>query len=111
MAWRDSRKNVSRLLLFISSIIIGIAALVSIFSLGDSMSDEIDNQAASLIGADLQISTNKAVPDAMVKMIDSIPGQHSEQRSFTSMVYFPKSGGQDLYRCVHFRVIFHITDN
>jgi len=96
MAWRDSRKNVSRLLLFISSIIIGIAALVSIFSLGDSMSDEIDNQAASLIGADLQISTNKAVPDAMVKMIDSIPGQHSEQRSFTSMVYFPKSGGTRL---------------
>ena len=96
MAWRDSRKNVSRLLLFISSIILGIAALVSIFSLGDSMSAEIDNQAASLIGADLEINTNKAVPDAIVKMIDSIPGQRSEQRSFTSMVYFPKSGGTRL---------------
>ena len=96
MAWRDSRKNVSRLLLFISSIILGIAALVSIFSLGDSMSAEIDNQAASLIGADLEISTNKAVPDEIVKLIDSIPGQHSEQRSFTSMVYFPKSGGTRL---------------
>jgi putative ABC transport system permease protein len=96
MAWRDSRKNVSRLLLFISSIILGIAALVSIFSLGDSMSAEIDNQAASLIGADLEISTNKVVPEAIVKMIDSIPGRRSEQRSFTSMVYFPKSGGTRL---------------
>ncbi len=96
MAWRDSRKNMSRLLLFISSIIIGIAALVSIFSLGDTMSAEIDNQAASLIGADLEISTNKAVPEDIVKMIDSIPGEHSEQRAFTSMVYFPKSGGTRL---------------
>ncbi len=96
MAWRDSRKNVSRLLLFISSIILGIAALVSIFSLGDSMSAEIDNQAASLIGADLEINTNKTVPESIVKMIDSIPGQRSEQRSFTSMVYFPKSGGTRL---------------
>ena len=96
MAWRDSRKNISRLLLFISSIILGIAALVSIFSLSDSMSSEIDNQAASLIGADLEISTNKPVPDAIIKLIDSIPGQHSEQRSFTSMIYFPKSGGTRL---------------
>jgi putative ABC transport system permease protein len=96
MAWRDSRKNISRLLLFVSSIVLGIAALVSIFSLGDSLSAEIDNQAASLIGADLEISTNRPVPDAIVKMIDSIPGQHSEQRAFTSMVYFPKSGGTRL---------------
>src|SRR5690606_41727904 len=37
MAWRDSRKSRSRLFLFISSIIIGIAALVAIFSLGDNL--------------------------------------------------------------------------
>jgi putative ABC transport system permease protein len=32
MAWRDSRRNRSRLFLFISSIILGIAALVAIYS-------------------------------------------------------------------------------
>ena len=34
MAWRDSRRNRSRLILFISSIILGIAAMVAIYSLG-----------------------------------------------------------------------------
>ncbi len=39
MAWRDSRRSRSRLFLFISSIILGIAALVAIYSLGNNLSD------------------------------------------------------------------------
>jgi putative ABC transport system permease protein len=96
MAWRDSRRNRSRLLLFISSIILGIAALVAIYSLGDNMRQEIDSQAASLLGADLEISSNKEVSVAIRKMADSIGGQKSEERSFTSMVYFPKNQGTRL---------------
>ncbi|MBD0293985.1 MAG: hypothetical protein ICV84_02110, partial [Flavisolibacter sp.] len=61
MAWRDSRRNRLRLLLFVSSIILGIAALVAIYSLGENMRQEIDNQAATLIGADLELSSNKPV--------------------------------------------------
>src|SRR3712207_6180874 len=96
MAWRDSRRNRSRLLLFISSIILGIAALVAIYGLGDNMRQEIDRQAASLLGADLEISGNKE-PGAAIKMtLDSLGSQRSEERSFTSMVYFPKSGGSRL---------------
>jgi putative ABC transport system permease protein len=67
MAWRDSRRNRSRLLLFVSSIILGIAAMVAIYSLGDNMSYEIDRQAASLLGADLEISSNKQVTPAIQK--------------------------------------------
>jgi len=37
MAWRDSRKNRGRLILFISSIIIGIAALVAINSFSENL--------------------------------------------------------------------------
>ena len=59
MAWRDSRKNRSRLLLFISSVILGIAALVAIYSLADNLNRAINLQAASLIGADLEISNSK----------------------------------------------------
>ena len=63
MAWRDSRRNRSRLLLFISSIILGIAALVAIYSLGDVLREEVDRQAASLLGADLEITSNKLPSD------------------------------------------------
>ena len=97
MAWRDSRRNRSRLLLFVSSIILGIAALVAIYSLGDNMRQEIDRQAAALLGADLEISGNKEPAADILQMVDSAGGrQRSEERSFTSMVYFPKNGGSRL---------------
>src|SRR5690349_22862089 len=72
MAWRDSRRNRSRLFLFVSSIVLGIAAMVAIYSLGDNMSDEIDRQASALLGADLEISSNKQVSPAIYKMADSL---------------------------------------
>src|SRR4051812_48300006 len=93
MAWRDSRRNRSRLLLFISSIILGIAALVAIYSLGDNLRKDIDNQAAGLIGADLELSTNKVVEPSMKGLLDSLGDKKSEEQYFASMIYFPKSQG------------------
>jgi putative ABC transport system permease protein len=91
MAWRDSRRNRSRLLLFVSSIILGIAAMVAIYSLGDNMSAEVDRQAASLLGADMMIGSGKQVSPAIQKMVDSLGDRRSEQRMFPSMIYFSKS--------------------
>ncbi len=96
MAWRDSRRNRSRLVLFISSIILGIAAMVAIYSLGDNMRNEIDRQAASLLGADLELRSNKKISESARFMVDSLGGDHSEQRDFTSMIYFNKNGGTRL---------------
>lgn len=96
MAWRDSRRNRSRLFLFISSIILGIAALVSIYSLSDVLKTEINDQAAALLGADLELSSGKPYSADMIKLADSLGKSRSEQRSFTSMVLFPKNGGTRL---------------
>ncbi len=96
MAWRDSRRNRSRLLLFISSIVLGIAALVAIYSLSENLRQEIDNQAAGLLGADLEISNNKPIVPEIKSLIDSLGDRRSEERRFTSMIFFPKSGGSRL---------------
>lgn len=98
MAWRDSRRNIGRLFLFVSSIILGIAVLVAVYSLSDNVSQEMDANAASLIGADIEFSSNKKVSPAVQKMIDSIGDRHSEEQSFASMVMFPKNGGARLAR-------------
>ena len=47
MAWRDSRRSRQRLLLFMSAIVLGIAALVAINSFGDNLAriDEITDRA------------------------------------------------------------------
>src|SRR5438045_4904688 len=59
MAWRDSRSSRRRLLLFSISITLGIAALVSIGSFRHSLAQAIDDQARSLIGADLVIDSTR----------------------------------------------------
>ena len=96
MAWRDSRRNRSRLLLFVSSIILGIAALVAIYSLGDNMRQEIDRQAAALLGADLEITNNKKPSDSIIQLTGTIGDRRSEERRFNSMVLFPKNNGTRL---------------
>ncbi|MEP6845333.1 MAG: ABC transporter permease, partial [Panacibacter sp.] len=96
MAWRDSRRNFSRLALFISSIILGIAALVAIFSLSDNVQEDIDQQAKTLIGADLVIESNQQVADSIQPMLDSLGKKRSKQCSFASMIYFKKDNGTRL---------------
>ncbi|RZK54108.1 MAG: ABC transporter permease, partial [Pedobacter sp.] len=96
MAWRDSRKNRSRLLLFISSIVLGIAALVAVYSFKDNLQRDIDNQAKELTGADLIIESRKAITPKRQLMLDSLGEERSKEKSFASMVYFVKSGGNRL---------------
>jgi putative ABC transport system permease protein len=96
MAWRDSRRNRSRLFLFISSIILGIAALVAIYSFEYNLRKDIDSQAKSLLGADLIIETNKTVKEEAMPMLKSLGTERSEERTFASMVYFQKNGGTRL---------------
>lgn len=88
MAWRDSRKNRSRLLLFTSSIILGIAALVAVYSFRDNLQRDIDEQAKTLTGSDLTIDSRIAVSEPMVAMLDSLGDQKAKQIDFASMVYF-----------------------
>lgn len=96
MAWRDSRRNRSRLFLFISSIILGIAALVAIYSFEYNLRNDIDSQAKSLLGADLIIETNKTVKEESLPMLQSLGTERSEERTFASMIYFQKNGGTRL---------------
>ncbi|MEJ5962070.1 ABC transporter permease [Pedobacter immunditicola] len=96
MAWRDSRRNRSRLLLFISSVILGIAALVAVYSFRDNLQRDIDNQAKILTGADLIIDTRKPVSKMAKAMLDTLGNERATERSFASMIYFVKDQGSRL---------------
>ena len=96
MAWRDSRRNRSRLFLFISSVVLGIAALVATLSFGHNLRTAIDDQAKELVGADLMIGSSQPLSRVVQALPDSVPNRRSEQCSFGSMVYFVKSGSSRL---------------
>ena len=96
MAWRDSRTYRRRLLLYMSSIILGTAALVSIRTLGDSMRTAINQESRALLGADLDINTRRAFSDSAEVFLRSLGGAQSRQTSFASMVAFPRSASSRL---------------
>jgi putative ABC transport system permease protein len=96
MAWRDSRASRRKLLLFSSSIIIGIAALVAISSFGQNLRRTIDLQAKTLLGADLVIAARDPFTPEMETLFANIGGEKAREVIFSSMAYFPKTAGTRL---------------
>lgn len=96
MAWRDSRKNRGRLFLFMSSIILGIAALVAINSFGDNLKSQIDGEARELLGADLEVESRQPFKPELRQFFDSLNMEMTEEVSFASMVLFPENNGTRL---------------
>ena len=95
-AWKDSRGSRAKLLMFITSMILGVAALVSINSFGDNLRQAIDNESKSLLGADLSFESGQPFDAKIEAIIDSLGGIQSRRTSFSSMAYFPKSNSARL---------------
>lgn len=93
MAWRDSRRSRSRLLLFTSAIVLGIAALVGINGFGDNLARSIDEQARELVGADLVLSASQPFDSTLQTTLRQLGQRRSDEVAFASLVQFPKGQG------------------
>jgi putative ABC transport system permease protein len=77
--------------MFMSSIILGITALVAINSFNYNLVRDIDEQSKTLLGADLVVSGNKALPDSLISKLDSLPGLKASEKELFSMAFIPKN--------------------
>ena len=96
MAWRDSRSSRRRLLLFSISISLGVAALIAIGLFRASLAQAIDDQARSLLGADLVVESSRPFTAEQEKMLRSLGETQAREVRFRTMALFPKSGGTRL---------------
>ncbi len=94
MAWRDSRTQRLRLVIFSLAIVSGIAALVAIHSLKASVQKGIESQAKSLLGSDLQISSRQPVSDADFAKLAAMARNISRETAFPTMLRFPNGGAR-----------------
>lgn len=92
MAWRDTRTSRRRLLLYTASITLGIAALVSIASFGDSLERAVREQSNALLGADLVASSGEPFSPEAEAVLAEIGGRRTDEVTFRSMVLFPRTG-------------------
>jgi len=96
MAWRDSRGSRRRLVLYVSSIVAGVAALVAIASFQDNLTAAIEDRSKTLLGADLRIDSQRDYADESAALLESLGGRQSRQIEFSSMAYFPAADASRL---------------
>jgi len=92
MAWRDTRSSRRHLVLYAVSIVLGIAALVSIASFGENLKQAIGEQSKALLGADLVLSSSDPFSDEAEELFTEMGGDRAREIGFPSMILFEDSG-------------------
>lgn len=100
MAWRDARHNFSRLFLFTASLVTGIAAVVALDSLNNSLQDDIDRNARELLGADLVVNGEKEYNQELEAAFDSLNLPEASEIDMASMVLFLNNNKSRLIKLV-----------
>ena len=99
LAWRESRTARRRLLLYMSSISLGVAALVAIDSFSENVIRSVHEQSRALLGGDVMLTRNAPRTKAVDSLIDSLTRRGAATTTatnFVSMALVPRSGGTRL---------------
>lgn len=71
------------------SIVLGVAALVAIGSFNTNLRAAIDDQAKTLLGADLRVQGRTAFSPEVIEALDALRGQQAEEIALSTMIVFP----------------------
>jgi len=100
LAWRESRTARRRLLLYMSSISLGVAALVAIDSFASNTQRSVREQARALLGGDVGFSTRLPnYPRPIIYALDSLAREGvglAQVSTFASMALVQRTGGTRL---------------
>jgi putative ABC transport system permease protein len=99
IAWRESRTARRRLLLYMSSISLGVSALVAIDSFTANVTKSVQEQSRALLGGDVVLRARAAYSPKATRLLDSLERTGtglSRVTTFASMGLVPRSGGTRL---------------
>ena len=93
MAWRDSRSQRLRLLVFSLAIVSGVAALTAIHSLKEGIERGVGSESKALLGSDLRLSSRRKFTDAELSSLGGESVALAQEVSFPSMMRFSENDG------------------
>ena len=99
LAWRESRSTRRKLLLYMSSISLGVAALVAIDSFAGNITRSVREQSRALIGGDIVFSVRNGwtpASDSLLQEFASRGAVITKQTSFASMAFAPRTNATRL---------------
>jgi putative ABC transport system permease protein len=95
LAWRESRTARRRLLLYMSSISLGVGALVAIDSFASNTQRSVREQARALLGGDIALTSRTPYTKPVASALDSLRKEGvgvADVTSFTSMALVQRTG-------------------
>jgi putative ABC transport system permease protein len=99
LAWRESRTARRKLFLYMSTIAVGVAALVSIDSFARNVTRSVREQSRALLGGDVQLSSRRAFAPETERLLDSLRRAgmpNARSTTFPSMAVVPRTGNTRL---------------
>ena len=75
---------------------VGIAALTAVRSFSINLTNDVDREAKTLLGADLLLSAQQTLPDSILQRVSAQAAEQSKVVNFMSMIRFPKNGATRL---------------
>jgi putative ABC transport system permease protein len=103
-ALRESRASWRRLALYMSSITLGVAALVAINSFRSNAIESVAKESRGLLGADLRLTSNREFPQPVSLLIDSADAKYDVAR-VTTVVSMGVAAHSGATRLVQLRAI------
>ncbi len=95
LAWRESRTARRKLFLYMSTIAVGVAALVSIDSFARNVTRSVSEQSRALLGGDIRLSARRPFDKETEHLLDSLAHAgipNARATSFPSMAVVPRNG-------------------
>src|SRR3954470_2354134 len=100
LAWRESRTARRRLLLYMSSISLGVAALVAIDSFASNVTDSVREQSRALLGGDVAFGARQGAftprADSLLDSLGRTGVRFARQTTFASMGLVERTAGTRL---------------
>jgi putative ABC transport system permease protein len=104
LARREARSSWRRIGLYMSSITLGVAALVAINSFRNSLVESVELESRALLGADLRLSTSRPFTPPIQAIIDTASQQYPAS-SITNMVSMAAAPRSQRVRMVQLRAV------
>ena len=105
LAWRESRQARRRLLLYMSSISLGVAALVAIDSFAGNVSRSVREQSKALLGGDVAFRGRQGFSPAADSLLDSLATDGRELARVTSFASMALVDRTDRTRLAQVRAV------
>ncbi|MDH3222222.1 MAG: FtsX-like permease family protein [Gemmatimonadota bacterium] len=103
MARREWRSTVRRLGVYMTSITVGVGALVALHSFRNDVVRSIETRSRTLLGSDARLSANRELPDSLTPLLDSLASLGAVQSRVTGLLSMALAEESGLTRLVQVR--------